>query len=111
MRIGTVLSLMTDPEDEGHDVRRRLEWVVARPALLSPKRPRKPTCRYRRNQEQAAGDPEKAAGLTDVPGDLFVVMDPTKPNLRPPQLLLFSLAFSHVGPPRGEIEPVHGESY
>jgi len=86
--------------------------VVARPALLSPEtaKPDLPTS-PQPEIELAAGDPEKAAGLTDVPGDLFVVMDPTKPNLRPPQLLLFSLAFSHVGPPRGEIEPVHGKSY
>jgi hypothetical protein len=98
---GPVLSLMADLEDAGHHVRRRLEGVVARPTLLGPEAekadlpvPPQPEV------ELATGDPEKAARLTDVPRDLFVVVNPAQPDLRPLELLLFPLAFSHVGPPR-----------
>jgi hypothetical protein len=93
--------MMTDLDDEGHDVRRRLERVVARPALLSPEiaKPDLPVS-AQPEIELAARDPAKAACLTDVPGDLFVVMDPSQTDLRSAKRVLLPLRLSHAGPPR-----------
>jgi ABC transporter substrate binding protein len=68
---GPVLSLMADLEDERYHLRRRLEGVVARPTLLGPEagKPDLPVP-AQPEVELTTGDPEKAARLTDVPGDL-----------------------------------------
>ena len=52
-------------------LRRRLEGVVARPTLLGPEagKPDLPVP-AQPEVELTTGDPEKAARLTDVPGDL-----------------------------------------
>jgi len=51
--------------------------------------------------ELGAGDPEEPAGLTDVAGNLLVVLDHSQPCPRFSGLLQFLRCLSHPGPPFG----------
>src|SRR5262245_32018065 len=53
--------------------------------------------------ELPARDPEEAAGLTDIVGDLPVVLNPPQSGLRLSQLLLLGGRFSHEHAPSIEI--------
>jgi hypothetical protein len=107
-----ILPLMPNLEHEGHDVRRGRKRMLARPALLRLETikadapiPSQPEI------ELASRDAEKATCLTDVLGDLLVVLYPPQPDLRPSKLFLFPLCLSHAGLLAREIQPVHGISY
>src|SRR5262249_45098679 len=105
-----VLSLGPDAQDEGHDVRGRGEMGFARSGLevFRPLK-RMLAVPFEPGIELPARDPEESAGLTDIVGDLLVVLNPPQSGLRLSQLLLLGGCFSHERPPRSRIGRCAGE--
>ncbi len=59
--------------------------------------------------ELSSRDPKGAARLTDVVGDLLIVLDPPQPRLRLSQLLLLARCLSHDCPRRLRLEGTQGK--
>jgi hypothetical protein len=80
-----VLSFLTDAEDQRLDLRRCAMGTRARPPRTVPET-RDPLSAVPAvpSVELVPGDPEEAARLTNVSGDLLVVLNHPEPGLRPP---------------------------